>query len=397
MEKNNKWLILILIIGTFSILNAELGVIGILPDIAEHFNISISKAGLLVSSFALVVAISGVTMPLLLSGINQKLIMLLALGVFVLGNLTAAFAPNFTIALIARVIPALLHPVYISLALTVAAASVRKEDAPKAVSKVFIGISAAGVIGLPTISYIASVSSIQSAYLFCALINALALIATWFFVPSMPVKEKLTYGSQLSVLKKPITWVSIFAVIFLNGAVIGVYSYLAEYLKTVTNMPASHVSLVLVVYGVGGLIGATLAGKMLASYAKTFILFVPIALASLYITLYFLGQFSLAMAFIGLAWGILAGAMGNINQYLIATAAPEAPTFANGLFITSANLGTTVGSPIAGMFISGLGTEYVVFAGVLALLLGLTTIFVRNTLENGARRMFAVKKLSKDL
>jgi len=72
MTKPNNLLIFILTIGVFGIINTEMGVIGILPSIADHFHVSISKAGLLVSLFALAVAVSGPTMPLLFSGMNPE-------------------------------------------------------------------------------------------------------------------------------------------------------------------------------------------------------------------------------------------------------------------------------------------------------------------------------------
>src|SRR5688572_6257937 len=110
MSKHNNLFIFILTIGVFGILNTEMGVVGILPLLADHFHVSVSQAGLLVSLFALAVAISGPILPLLFSGINRKKVLLLVLGVFVVGNIVSIFAPNFTIALIARVIPAFLHP-----------------------------------------------------------------------------------------------------------------------------------------------------------------------------------------------------------------------------------------------------------------------------------------------
>ena len=112
MDKPNNLLIFIVTIGVFGIINTEMGVIGVLPLIAEQFHVSISQAGLLVSLFALVVAIAGPTMPLLFSGINRKKVMLLVLGVFILGNIVSIFTSNFTIAFIARVIPAIFHPIY---------------------------------------------------------------------------------------------------------------------------------------------------------------------------------------------------------------------------------------------------------------------------------------------
>jgi DHA1 family inner membrane transport protein len=168
-------------------------------------------------------------MPLLFSGINRKKAMLLVFAVFVLGNIASIFATNFTVALIARVIPAFFHPIYCSLAFSVAATSVPKEEGPKAVAKVMMGVSAGMVLGVPITSFIANATSLQMAMLFFAIVNALAFIATLLFVPSMPVHEKLSYGTQLGVLKKSKTWLSIAAVIFINAAIAGVNSYIAEY------------------------------------------------------------------------------------------------------------------------------------------------------------------------
>jgi MFS transporter, DHA1 family, inner membrane transport protein len=378
LAKRNNLLIFILTIGVFGIINTEMGVIGILPSLAEHFDVSVSKAGLLVSLFALVIAGSGPTMPLLFSGINRKKVMLLVLGVFVLGNMVSIFTSNFTIALIARVIPALFHPIYCSLAFSVAAASVSKEEAPKAVSKVFIGVSAGMVIGVPIASFIASAISLQMAMVFFAVVNALAFLATLLFVPSMPVKEKLSYGAQLSVLKKFVTWQSIVAVVFLNSAVFGVYSYLAEYLKTVTNMSSNTITIMLVVFGIANIIGNVVAGKLLTKNALRLVMSFPFVLGAVYILLFLFGHLSVPMAIITLVWGILAGVGGNINQYWIMSSAPEAPDFANGLFLTSANLGTTIGAAVGGLFISEIGTQYVVLVGVLSLILGSGSIFLRN-------------------
>lgn len=177
--------------------------------------------------------------------------MLLVLGIFVRGNIVSIFTSNFAIAIIARVIPAIFHPIYFSAAFTITANSVRKEEAPKAVSKVFIGVSAGMVLGVPIASFLASTVSFQISMAFFAIVNAIVFIATLVFFPSMPVKERLSYGAQVSVLKKQITWLSIVAVILLNSAVFGVYSYLAEYLKTVTNISGKAISLMLVIFGGG--------------------------------------------------------------------------------------------------------------------------------------------------
>lgn len=387
MTKRNNLLIFILTTGVFGIINTEMGVIGILPSIADHFHVSVSKAGLLVSLFALAVAVSGPTMPLLFSGMNRKTVMLLVLGVFVLGNVVSIFTTNFTLALIARVVPAFFHPIYCSLAFTVAAASVSKEEAPKAVSKVFIGVSAGMVIGVPVVSFIANVVSIEMAMAFFAIVNAIVFIATLIFVPSMPVEERLSYGMQLSVLKKSITWLSIVAVILLNSAVFGVYSYLAEYLKTVTNMSSNTISLMLLIYGGANIIGNIAAGKLLTKNANYSVVIFPFALGAVYIILFLFGQFTIPMAIITLIWGIIAGIGGNINQYWITSSAPEAPDFANGIFLTAVNLGTTIGAAAGGLFISEMGTQYIVLVGFLSLILSLVFILLRNYKDSPTKQL----------
>ncbi|UFT98443.1 MFS transporter [Radiobacillus kanasensis] len=378
MVKRNNLLIFILIIGVFGIINTEMGVIGILPTLADHYNVSVSQAGLLVSLFALVVAASGPTMPLLFSAIDRKKVMLLVLGVFVVGNTVSMFTTNFTVLLIARIIPAFFHPIYCSLAFTVAAESVSKAEAPKAVSKVFIGVSAGMVVGVPIASFIASVTSLQMAMSFFAIVNAIAFIATLLFVPSMPVKESQSYVSQISVLKKSMTWLSILAVILLNSAIFGVYSYLVEYLETVTNMSSNIISLTLFIYGGANIIGNIIAGKLLTNRAIKTVITFPFLLGGVYIVLFFTGQFTAPMIIVTLIWGVVAGIGANINQYWIMSSAQEAPDFANGLFITACNIGTTIGAAVGGLFISELGIQYVVFVGFLSLILSSVMIFLRN-------------------
>ncbi len=209
MMKNNKLIIFILTIGVFGILNTEMGFIGLIPQIAEHFNVSTSTAGWLVSVFAIGIAISGPIMPLLLSKIERKKVMIAVLVIFIISNIVSLFTTSFSILLIARIIPAIFHPVYIALAFSVASDSVNSKDAPKAVARVFIGVSAGMVVGVPIVNFLANQFNLYAALAFFALINMIVLILTIIFIPKMPAKKAVTYGTQLRVLKRPLTWLSI--------------------------------------------------------------------------------------------------------------------------------------------------------------------------------------------
>lgn len=130
-----------------------------------------------------------------------------------------------------------------------------------------------------------------------------------------------------------------------------------------------------------------MAGKLLTKNAIKSVVSFPFALGAVYIVLFLLGQFTLPMAIITLVWGILAGIGTNINQYWITSAAPEAPDFANGLFLSSVNLGTTIGTAVGGLIISELGTQYVVIVGLLSSVLGLVFILLRNYMLSPTKQL----------
>lgn len=384
MNKQNKLLILLLTIGVFGILNTEMGIVGILPQIAEQFNVSVPTAGWLVSGFALVVAFAGPTMPLLFSKVNRKSVMLLALGIFTVSNVISMFATNFTVLLLARIIPAAFHPIYVSMAMTVAGTSVPPEQSAKAVSRVFIGVSAGMVLGVPVTSFIATETSFMMAMLFFAAVNALVFIATIFVVPSMPVKETLSYGKQLGVLKKPIMIFSILIVVFLNGAIFGFYSYLSDFLGNITEISVRTISLVLLFYGLANIVGNVIAGRILTIDPRRSTAVLPFTLFATYLLLFIFGHLSLVTTVIVALIGVLAGINSNVNQYLISEAGSEAPDFSNGLYLTAANLGTTFGTFFCGFFITEMGTQYSLFGTLIFVVLGLVSIVLRMYLQKAS-------------
>ncbi len=369
--------LLILTIGVFSIINTEMGVIGILPLISSTYGVDISTAGLLVSLFALAVAIAGPVLPLVFSKFDRKKVMVFVLAIFTICNIVSAFSTNFITTLIARILPAFFQPVYVSLAFSVASSSVTKSDIPKAVAKVMIGVSAGMVLGVPIVSYIANITSLQTAMLSFALVNALALIATLLFFPTMPIQEQISYGSQLNILKEANVWLSIIVVILFNGAVFGVYSYLAEYMHSIMYLSVDFVSIMLLVYGLANIIGNIIAGKLLSTNANNLVISFPFMLIGVYTMLFFMSKVTIIAAFLIFIWGIFAGIGANINQYWITSSAPTAPDFANGLFLVAANLGTSIGSIVCGYFIAHLGIQFILLGGITFVLPSIILILLR--------------------
>lgn len=387
MKKNSSLLIFILTLGVFGILNTEMGIVGILPLIADRFDVSIAMAGWLVSGFALVVAAAGPTMPLLCSKMNRKTLMLVAGGMFIASNVVSAFAPSFAVLLIARVLPAAFHPAYVSMALTEAGKAVRAEESAKAVSKVFIGVSAGMVLGVPVTNLIADQFSFTAAMLFFAAVNAIVFLMTILFVPSMPAAETLSYGKQLGVLKKPPMLWAILIVLFLNGGIFGFYSYISDFMGAVTVLNAAWISAYLMLYGLANIGGNMLAGKLLTIDARRSAFLLPFGLLAAYIALFLTGSFAAVTGVLTVIIGVLAGINANVNQYLIAEAGAEALEFSNGLYLTSANLGTTFGTFLCGLFITGWSTRCSLWGTLIFIVIGFMGILGRMTTEKRRGRM----------
>ena len=365
MKRQQQLLLLILAFGVFSILNTEMGIIGILPMAAEMYQVDIVQAGLLVSLFALGVAIAGPTMPLLFSRFNRKRVMLLVLGVFTLCNALAVFAGDFEVLLVLRVVPAFFHPVYIALAFSVAAASVAPEDAPRAVARINMGVAAGMVVGVPISNVLAAAFDFSVAMAFFAGVTGLMFLLTMAFVPDLPVAQPMQYGVQLSVLKRPPVWLAIVAVICLNGSIFGVYNYLADYLQQIAALPGQFIAALLLVYGLLNIYGSYLGGNFLAKRPRATVRLFPLCTIVLCGLLFVSGgQLLPLLVALIVAWGILGGINANINQYLLACVASDAPDFSNGLFLTAANLGCMAGTMLSGFFIRSLGLPYVVCGGL---------------------------------
>ncbi len=159
--------------------------------------------------------------------------------------------------------------------------------------------------------------------------------------------------------------VSIMAVVFLNGSVFGVFNYMADYLSLVSGIAPIVISGLMLAYGLCNIGGSMLTGNLLTVRPLQLVKVFPFVVAVLYFIMLGGGSAWPCMGAVMILWGILAGINANINQYWIARAAPEAPDFANGLFLTAANMGCVLGTMVGGWFINTRGMEFVVMEGIL--------------------------------
>ncbi|NMI06842.1 MFS transporter [Paenibacillus sp. SZ31] len=376
-QQVNPLLILILALGVFGIITTEMGIVGVLPQVAHKFGISAAQAGWLVSLFALVVAIAGPFLTLLASGINRKFILLAAVLMFAISNVVYAYATTFDTMLIFRIIPALFHPVFFSVALVTSTQLVPAEKSSQAVAKVFTGVTAGFAFGVPLTSYLAERLSLEIAFLFGAMVSVVALIGIWIWLPSMPVKEKMSYGKQLGILRKPGLWLNVAAVIFIFAAMFSVYSYFAEYLGQVTQMSGSWISVMLTVFGVVMIIGNLGFGQFLRKSMVRTVLMFPLLYVAAYALVYWAGPHFMWMVIVVIIWASVHSGGLIVSQTWLTAEAQDAPEFGNSLYVSFSNLGITLGTAIGGWFLSNPGIHQLIWSGMIFALIALVLIWIK--------------------
>lgn len=375
MNKNNL-IIYILMLGTFGILTTEMGVVGILPEISAYFNVNLTQAGLFISMFSLVIAITSLFMPLFFSKFERKKTFITILSIFTIFPFLSIFIKDFYLALIFRMIPAFVHPVYCSIALTIPSDILPKEEAQNGIGKVIMGVSAGMIIGVPITTYVASYFNYQASLLWFSLINLIALILTIIYFPKISGKKE-SYGTQVSVAKTGIFIISAITVIFLNASLYIPYSYISELLGSLTNIAGDGLIITLFVYGVASIIGNYVGSRLLTIQPKKTILIYPFTLIIIFIVLYVVCRQVIPTMITVTLWGFVAGIGNDIYQYVMVSAAPNSQELANGVFISMGNVGITIGTTISGFIIMDFGVQITLLIAIIVLIMSFIIILVR--------------------
>lgn len=373
-------------LGVISLLSTEFGVVGILPDIAKFYNISIDKAGWLLSLFALTIAICGPFGIVFASKFSRKKVMLTALVLFLFSNIVSYFRPPFEILLIARIIPAILHPVFIGLALDEAISGAPKEMTHKVMSIVIGGVAIAQISIIPLASYIASITAWNISYLVQVFVNLASIIAVLLIFDDTNEKEKQSKSkiSIQTILNKPFIISSMMNFFFI-GAWFCTYSYFAEYMFEVKKMNSSEVSILLLIFGLFGVVSNSLAGKYLSKgITKVVLISVASTLFVPFILNYSSPSFYIVCCVVAL-WGLLFGSCFLIaNAYMI-SAAPQSVALANTLQTTFGNLGVSVGVLLGGIVIKHLGILFLPYFGSAFGVISLLLVLYRIRIETKSK------------
>ena len=378
MQNKSSLLLLALSVAVFGVITTEIAIIGLLPKLVSQLHVTPTQVGFLVSIYAIIVAITGPFITLMLSGFNKKTVLLSILVVFIISNLIYATTDVFNLMLLFRILPALAHAVFFAVALVVAANSVPKEKAAGAAAKVFAGVAIGLVLGVPLSSLIADHLSLAAAFYFGAAACVVAFVGVLLFMPSMPAKHKVSYASQISVLRNGKLWLTISTVTLIFAAMFSGFSYVADYLARVTHLSNNAISAMLILFGLCGFTGNFVFSSLLQKNVVKTTHVYPLLYTLVFLLVWLLGFSPLAMCLLTVFWGAFHSSGLVVSQTWLMREASEAPEFANSLYMSFSNLGITLGSLTGGWFIARLGTHSVVLSSVIFALLAFASIVIKH-------------------
>ncbi|MDM1045355.1 MFS transporter [Myroides sp. 1354] len=365
-------------LGLLSIITTEFGVIGVLPQIASHYQISIDQASWLLSGFALVIALFGPFMTMLTARMEKKTTMLLAIALFSITSFGSVLLPSFGILLILRMIPALLQPVYIANALAIAVNTSPKDQSSNRMSIVFSGITIASFTTIPLATYWTNLVGLQAIFIIQGIISALAFAAIYLVLPKVQGEKTNIKISELNLLKKASFIRSALVNLFVIAMWFSVYSYFADYLNKEKQLSGFEVSLMILLFGVVGVIAMYMGGKILAKGVVFSNVFYVIGAMGIAILLYLSGNnFFLITGLIAI-WSLFyTPVFLNVTAFLQRTTAVPFE-LGSSLSTSLGNLGIAVGTFVGGKVITDYGMQELPlvmlgFAGVSLILIVLVS------------------------
>lgn len=372
--------LLALTISAFAIGTTEFVIVGLIPTIAEQLGVTVPSAGLLVTIYALGVAIGAPVLTALTSRIPRKLLLVGLMVLFTLGNLLAWQSPSYESLVVARLLTGLAHGVFFSIGSTIATSLVAKEKAASAIAIMFGGLTVALVTGVPLGTFIGQQFGWRETFLAVSLIGAVATLASVILVPSN-IKNQGSAGvrEQLKVLTHP-RLLLIYAITALGyGGVFTTFTFLAPMMQELAGFSAPTVSWILLAYGVAVAVGNIWGGKLADRHGAVRALsFIFAALAVLLLVFQFTASHSIAALLTVIVMGVFAfGNVPGLQVYVVQKAeqyTPNAVDVASGLNIAAFNIGIALGSVIGGQTVASLGLAQTPWIGALIVVVALLLV-----------------------
>lgn len=369
--------LLALTLSAFAIGTTEFVIVGLLPTVAADLSISIPSAGLLVSLYALGVAVGAPVLTALTGKLPRKALLLALMALFTAGNLLAWQAPSYETLVAARILTGLAHGVFFSIGSTIATGLVPREKAASAIAIMFTGLTVALVTGVPLGTFIGQHFGWRETFLAVSTLGAAAFIGSALFVPrNLAHTPPASLLRQAKVLAEPRLLLVYAKTAIGYGGTFIPFTFLAPILTDISGFSAGSVGWVMLVYGVSVAVGNLWGGKLADRLGPIPALRIIFALlAAVLLLLQFTAPHPWLAVGTVLLWGAVAfGNVPGLQVYVVKQAerfTPQAVDVASGLNIAAFNLGIAGAAWAGGLIVTHLGLQHTPWIGALVVLVSL--------------------------
>ncbi|TKH45129.1 MFS sugar transporter [Paenibacillus terrae] len=369
-SKRNIWPLLALAVSAFAIGTTEFISVGLLPLIAEDLHISVTMSALTVTLYALGVTIGAPVLTSLTSSVPRKTLLLWIMIVFIAGNSLAAFSGGIVMLLIARVISAFSHGVFMSIGSTIAADLVPNDRRASAISIMFSGLTVATVTGVPLGTFIGQQWGWRAAFMAIVIVGVVALIANLILLPSTLRKGNRTpFREQVKLVTNGRLLLAFIITALGYGGTFVVFTYLSPLLHDITGFKQSTVTFILLLYGIAIAIGNVMGGKAANRKPLSALFYMFLIQAIVLLVLLFTAPFKTAGLITIFFMGLLAFMnVPGLQVYVVMLAerfAPKAVDVASAVNIAAFNAGIAIGAYVGGRVTDSLGLIHTTWIGAI--------------------------------
>jgi DHA1 family inner membrane transport protein len=348
--------LLALAIGAFGIGTTEFVIMGLLPEVAADFQVSIPTAGFLVTGYALGVVLGAPLMTALGTRVTRKRMLMLLMGLFVVGNVVSAAAPVFGVMVAGRVIASLAHGAFFGIGTVVAADLVAPQKRAGAIAMMFTGLTVANLVGVPLGTYIGQSAGWRTTFFGVAAIGVIGLFGVARLVPEQSRHEGVRLRDELAAFRNVQVLLAMAMTVLGFGGVFAAITYITPMMTEIAGYSASSVTWLLVLLGLG-MVGGNLIGGRFADRHLMPLLYVSLGALAVVLALFTLTAHNKIAAAVTIA---LIGGLGFATvpplQKRVLDQAAEAPTLASAANIGAFNLGNALSAWLGGLVIAaGLG------------------------------------------
>ncbi|QXE33122.1 MFS transporter [Streptomyces sp. GMY02] len=344
--------LLALAIGAFGIGTTEFVIMGLLPEVAGEYGVTIPAAGLLVTGYALGVVLGAPLMTALGTRIPRKRMLMLLMGLFVAGNVLSALAPSFGVMLTGRVVASLAHGAFFGIGSVVAADLVAPEKKAGAIAMMFTGLTVANVVGVPLGTFIGQNAGWRATFLVVAGLGVLGLVGIAGLVPEQPRPEGVRLRHELAAFRNTQVLLAMAMTVLGFGGVFAAITYITPMMTETAGFADSSVTWLLVLFGIG-MVGGNLLGGRFADRRLMPLLYVTLGALAVVLALFtFTAHHKIAAAVTIVLIGALGFATVPPLQKRVLDQASAAPTLASAVNIGAFNLGNALSAWLGGIVIA---------------------------------------------